>query len=314
MSVVGWSIGGIGTDLEDVMADSPTPRSYPHGVPSWIDLEVHDVDAALAFYGNLFGWRFEEKLPPEVPGRYVVASQDGTDATAVAAIATPDEGFDGEVAWHTYLAVDDIAAAAAQVAELGGIVSSPPETVGPPGQPAGQMARIVDPQGAPSRLWQAGTRLGAQAVNAPGTWNFSNLLTPDVDTALRFYGPLLGWERSDDLGAGMARVPGYGDHLARTSDPTILERQEFVPPGFADVVAGVLRHDGPAHWSVAFAVADRDGSVATAERAGATVLATEDGEWSKEATVRDPFGAELVLAQFDPPEEFLEAEARAGKD
>ncbi|WP_369374610.1 hypothetical protein AB1046_09415 [Promicromonospora sp. Populi] len=42
--------------------------------------------------------------------------------------------------------------------------------------------------------------------------------------------------------------------------------------------------------------------------------ATEDGEWSKAATIRDPFGAELVLSQFDPPEEFLKAEAEAGKD
>nr|WP_308292316.1 VOC family protein [Promicromonospora umidemergens] len=238
-------------------------------------------------------------------GRYVVASLDGTDATVIAAVATPAAGLDGEVAWHTYLAVDDVDAAAARAAELGGVVSSAPEAVGPPGQPAGRMARIVDPQGAPSRLWQAGTRLGAQVANAPGTWNFSNLLTPDVDAALRFYGPLLGWERTDDLGAGMARVPGYGDHLARTIDPGIHERQEFVPPGFADVVAGILRAAGPARWSVAFAVGDRDASVTAAQRSGATVLATEDGEWSKEATIRDPFGAELVLAQFDPPESFL---------
>ncbi|WP_125775463.1 VOC family protein [Antribacter gilvus] len=294
------------------MTDTPTtPRTYPHGVLSWIDLEVHDVGAALTFYGDLFGWRFTEKLPPGAAGRYVVASQNGSDTTAVAGIATPDPGFDGEVAWHTYLAVDDVDAAVAQAAELGGVVSSPPEDVGPPGRLAGRMARIVDTQGAPGRLWQAATRLGAQVVNVPGTWNFSNLLTPDVDAALAFYGPLLGWELSDDLGAGMARVPGYGDHLARTSDPGIYERQAFVPPGFADVVAGVLRADGPAHWSVAFAVADRDQSAALAESAGATVLATEDGEWTKEATVRDPFGAQLVLAQFDPPESAVRAEAEA---
>ncbi|MEU4386836.1 VOC family protein [Promicromonospora sp. NPDC023805] len=296
------------------MADEHTAHTYPHGVPSWIDLEVQDVDAALAFYGHLFGWRFEEKLPPGAPGRYVIASRDGTDATAIAAIATPDAGFVGEVAWHTYLAVDDLSTAAVRVLELGGILSSPPENVGPPGQPAGRMARIVDAQGAPSRLWQAGTRLGAQVVNAPGTWNFSNLLTPDVDRALQFYGPLLGWVRSDDLAVGMARVPGYGDHLARTIDPGIHERQEHVPPGFADVVAGVVPADGPARWSVAFAVADRDASTAQAERSGAKVLETEETEWSKSATIRDPFGSELVLAQFDPPEEFLVAEAQAGKD
>jgi predicted enzyme related to lactoylglutathione lyase len=277
-------------------------RTYPHGVPCWIDLETQDVGAALTFYGALFGWTFTERLPPGAPGRYVVASLDGTDATAVAAIGTPDPGYDGEVGWHTYLAVADLAGAVARVPELGGIVSSPLEQVGPPGEAAGWMARIVDRQGAPSRLWQAGTRPGAQRVNEPGTWNFSNLHTPDVDGALQFYGPLLGWELSDDLGAGMARVPGYGDHLARTVDPDIHERQAFAPPGFADVVAGVVPGDGPAGWSVVFAVADRDASAATAERAGASVQSTSDTEWTREARVHDPLGAEFVLSQFAPPD------------
>ena len=50
------------------MADTPTtPRTYPHGVPSWIDLETPDVDAALGFYRDLFGWRFTEMLPPGAP-------------------------------------------------------------------------------------------------------------------------------------------------------------------------------------------------------------------------------------------------------
>lgn len=299
------------------MADTPTtpPRTYPHGVPSWIDLETHDVDAALAFYADLFGWRYTERLPPGAPARYVVASLDGTEATTVGAIGTPSAGFDGEVLWHTYIAVDDADAAAARVVELGGVVSSGPEDVGPPGEPAGRMARIVDPQGATCRLVQAGTRPGAQSVNAPGTWNFSNLSTPDMDAALRFYGPLLGWERSDDLGAGMLRVPGYGDHLARTYDPGIYERQQGAPDGFADVAAGILRADGPAHWSVTFSVADRDASAAVAEQAGATVLARQETEWTKEAAIRDPFGAELSLSQFSPPEWFEEArdsEARGG--
>ncbi len=68
-----------------------------------------------------------------------------------------------------------------------------------------------------------GAWLGAQRVNEPGTWNFSVLRTPDVARALHFYGPLLGWEVSPDLGAGMARVEGYGDHLARTVNPEIDE-------------------------------------------------------------------------------------------
>ncbi|ROS75479.1 VOC family protein [Cellulomonas sp. PhB143] len=279
----------------------PEPRTYPHGVPSWIDLEPPDVDVALAFYGELFGWSFTEKLPPGAPGRYVVASVDGTDATAVAAIAS-DDARAGSGAWSTYTAVDDVDAVAARAAGLGGEVLSGPETVGPPGEPAGRTAELRDPQGAVSRLWQAGTRTGAQRVDEAGAWVFSFLRTPDRERALAFYGPLLGWERSDELGAGMIRVPGYGDHLARTSDPGIHERQSFAPPGFADVVAGVEVDDGPARWDVFFAVADRDDAAAAVERAGGTVLSVSASEWTRDAEVRDPQGAVLVLSQFVPPD------------
>ena len=42
-------------------------RTYPEGVPSWIDIEQPDLDAAQAFYGGLFGWTFEPATPPDAP-------------------------------------------------------------------------------------------------------------------------------------------------------------------------------------------------------------------------------------------------------
>ena len=57
----------------------------------------------------------------------------------------------------------------------------------------------------------------------------------------------------------------------------------------------------PEHWQVTFAVADRDASVAIAEGLGATVLTSDDSEWTRTATIREPQGAELVLSQFTPP-------------
>jgi predicted enzyme related to lactoylglutathione lyase len=42
-------------------------RTYPEGVPSWIDIEQPDLDAAQAFYGGLFGWTFEPVTPPDAP-------------------------------------------------------------------------------------------------------------------------------------------------------------------------------------------------------------------------------------------------------
>ncbi len=88
-------------------------RTYPHGVPCWVDTEQPDVDAALAFYGALFGWEFEDRLPPGAGERYVVASLGGQD---VAAVATGR----GAPGWNTYDADDDEGATARGLTDLGG--------------------------------------------------------------------------------------------------------------------------------------------------------------------------------------------------
>lgn len=278
------------------------PRTYPHGVPCWIDVEPADPDAACAFYGNLFGWTFSDAVPPDAPGHYLIAQLDGRD---VAAIGTP--GPSGEAAWNTYVAVDDADAAAEALAGAGGRVTSPPADAGP----GGRWASFVDPSGAAFRIWEARRRPGAQIVNAPGTWNFSDLHTPDPEGAAAFYGGVFGWE-VDGLGAGgtvgpaMWRRPGYGDHLAATIDPDIHERQAAVsaPPGFADAVAWLVPVEpGEApHWHVTFAVADRDDARAAALRLGAAdVSGPVDTMWTRSAVVRDPQGAVFTLSQFTPP-------------
>ena len=205
-------------------------RSYPEGVPCWVDTEQPDVHAARHFYANLFGWTFSDAMPADAPGKYLIASLDGADVAAIG----PAQG-DMPVEWNTYIAVADADVAAASVRAAGGTVTLEPVDAGP----GGRLAGCVDPRGARFRLWQPRWRLGAQLTNAPGSWNFSDLHTGDAEAAARFYEPLFGWE-FDDLGfATMIRRPGYGDHLAATVDPGIRERQESIsaPPGFADAIA-----------------------------------------------------------------------------
>jgi predicted enzyme related to lactoylglutathione lyase len=271
-------------------------RTYPHGVPCWVDTEQADPDATRRFYGELLGWTFEDAMPPEAPGHYWIASLDGRDVAAVA------PGVEGAAGWHTYVAVDDADAAAASVAANGGVVTAEPQDAGP----GGRAASCRDPAGAAFRLWQPRARPGAQLVNAPGTWNFSDLHTSDVEGAKAFYAAVFGWEAADLGFASMFRRPGYGDHLESTVDPAIRERQSEVdaPPGFEDAIGWLapLEPGAPSpHWHVTFSVADRDESVATAERLGATVASSTDTEWAKVAEIRDPQGAELTLSQFTPP-------------
>lgn len=281
-----------------------TPRdSYPPGVPCWIDLAAPDVEAALAFYGGLFGWSFEDRLPAEVPGSYQVATIDGLTVGAIAS-RQPDD--DTPVAWATFIAVADADESARTVASAGGAVVGEPIDV----MDAGRLAVCTDPAGAVFSLWQAGTTAGAQLVNAHGSLNFNDLSTPDVAAAAAFYGAVFGWELmrfAPEAGGGaMWTLAGYGDHLERL-EPGMRQRQREMgaPAGFEDVVASVSPLDptagGAARWDVTFAVDDCD---VVADRAAALGGRVLDGPVDlgpvRSARIADPAGATFTASQFFP--------------
>src|SRR6185503_19177780 len=146
---------------------NPQDRYIP-GVPCWIDSTQPDPEAAVAFYRGLFGWEFEDVMPPESPRRYHIARLPGGDVAAVT---------DGAAAaWNTYVWVEDAEATAARVHAAGGTVVLPPSDRGD----SGRMAIFADPSGAEFRVWQAGTHRGAAVVNEPGSVNFNDLNTRDV--------------------------------------------------------------------------------------------------------------------------------------
>ncbi len=269
-------------------------RTYPAGVPCWIDSAQPDPEAACAFYGELFGWAFSAV---KAPGAYFIATVDGQDVAGLG----PSDG--APAAWQTYVAAGNLEVTAASVRAAGGQVLTEPADVGA----AGRLAACADGEGAAFGLWQPRARPGAQRVNMPGTWNFSHLRTGDLDRARAFYESVFGWEYVDlPGGARMWRVAGYGDHLAATVDPDIHVRQANAPEGFADVIGGaeLISGDAPPRWNVVFSVADRDETAATAVHLGAEITDQRDTMWTREADLRDPQGADLTISQFAPPDGF----------
>lgn len=274
-------------------------RTYPEGVTSWVDTEQADVDAAAEFYGGLFGWTFTQATPSDAPFRYLVAQLGGRDVGGLGGPATPPgDGSGPDARWNTYVAVTDAEATARRVEDAGGEIVQPPTVAGE----GGRSVVLRDPHGLEVRLWEARRRLGAQATNVPGAWNFSDLHTGPDGPAKDFYASVFGWEFDESDDATMIRVPGYGDHLASTVDPDIHERQSgaMVPPGFADAigwVAPAAAEEEPG-WHVTFTVADRDDAAARAESLGATVLRRDDTAWTRTAVIRDPQGAVFTASQF----------------
>ena len=93
---------------------------YPAGVPCWVDTTQPDVDAATAFYAELFGWELTGpgEMPGDPPGRYYVARAGGGE---VAGIASCPPGQAG-AAWNTYVSVDDADAAVERATAAGATV------------------------------------------------------------------------------------------------------------------------------------------------------------------------------------------------
>jgi len=290
----------------------PERNGYLPGVPCWIDTSQPDPEAAVAFYRDLFGWEFEDVMPPDSAGKYFIARLRGGD---VAAVGSVPEAAPPMAMWNTYIWVDSADETAAKVRKAGGGVLMEPFGV----MDAGRMAVCADPEGAAFCLWQAKQHKGARIVNEHGSLNFNGLNTRDPERAKPFYGAVFGWTTlALDGGAEMWTLPGYGDHLEE-GNPGLRKQVAEVggPPGFEDVVASINpipddQTDVPAHWSVTFGVDDADTIAARASELGGKVIVPPfDAPWVRMAVLADPQGATFIASKFVPENRELAGQADA---
>ncbi|MDE3131620.1 MAG: VOC family protein [Acidobacteriota bacterium] len=272
---------------------------YIPGVPCWIDTTQPDPDAAAVFYGGLFGWELEDAMPPDAPGKYLMARIRGGD---VAGIGSAPEGAPPRAVWNTYVQVQSADDTAATVREAGGTVLMEPFDV----MDAGRMAVFGDPEGAVFCVWQPDRHKGARVINEHGALNFNGLATAELETAKRFYGSVFGWQVLSLDGFQAWTLPAYGDHLEELQPGNRRRTAEMGVPGFENVVASIeaLPPDAPPHWSVTFSVDNADETAERAAELGGEVLAAPfDAPWVRMTVLSDPQGATFVASQFVPPEE-----------
>jgi predicted enzyme related to lactoylglutathione lyase len=280
---------------------------YIPGVPCWIDTSQPDPDAARSFYGGLFGWEFEDAMPPGSPAKYFVARIRGGDVAAVGSIP---EGLPATAMWNTYIWVDDAEETAAKARAAGGGVAMPPFDV----MEAGRMAVLTDPEGADFCVWQPNNHKGAKVVNEHGALNFNTLATRDRAAAEAFYGAVFGWQTLAIPAGVMWTLPGYGDHLEEKS-PGLRDQmaQMGAPDRFIDVVAALNPiadgdSDTSPHWGVTFAVDDAAAVAAKARDLGGDVVSgPTDAPWARVTVINDPQGASFVASQFVPENKDLTA-------
>lgn len=140
-AVVADPSGAVVAPFESWRDASATPaQPAPAGHFCWHELLTADVEAGAAFYTTVFGWSAQKDAIPGL-GTYTVFRRG--EAMTAGMLAMP-AGAAAAPHWLPYVAVDDVAAAAARVTEAGGAVPCPPTDI--PG--LGRFAVATDPQGA----------------------------------------------------------------------------------------------------------------------------------------------------------------------
>jgi hypothetical protein len=263
-----------------------TRESYAPGTFSWVELATSDGEAAKRFYGELFGWDYDDR---DMGGgaTYAMATRDGHH---VGALYQSDQA---PPHWNSYITVKSADDTARHVADTGGEVISEAFDV----FDAGRMAVLKDPQGAVFSVWEPKEHIGAGLVNEPGALTWNDLMTSDVQGAVKFYSDLFGWEA--------AAVTPEGRPEDEHADPQEAERvsirnEERLNGGIAKLPEGM--GEAPPHWIVYFSVEDADAAARKIdELGGKIVVGPLEVPAGKLAMAQDPQGAlfGIVAGEMD---------------
>ncbi|WP_433338311.1 VOC family protein [Spirillospora sp. CA-294931] len=246
----------------------------PTGTPTWLDLGIPDLGRAREFYGELFGWEFEDY--GEEAGHYHGCLLRGEPVAGMMKNPDPDAT---SFWWGLYFATDDCDGTVKRALDAGGTEIVPAMDV--MGQ--GRMAILGDAVGAQFGLWQGGDLPGAKIVNEPGSFSWNELTTSRPGLAREFYAALFGYS--------LEPMPGDLDYTAlnRSSD------------GVA--VGGIygLPEATSSSWLTYFEVEDPDVSTGVVRTGGGTVVdEPADTPYGRMAKVKDPFGTEFYIIKSAP--------------
>ncbi len=231
---------------------------YAEGVPCWVDAQLPDVDAGKRFYGELFGWDFEEAYGSSVWARL--------EGAPVAALAHKTDGRMPTV-WTVYFATPDAQKTVGRIRNAGGQVVMGPFPVGG----AGTAVLAADPEGAVFGLWQPAGHPGFGVRHRPGTFAWAQLYARDTGAANTFYGHLF-----HEALFGPGAEPEFGR----------------APVG--DVFPEVM----PPHFLVHFGVRDCEAALGAVSRLGGRVQAGPfTASYGTVAVVTDNQGASFALLQ-----------------
>ena len=262
----------------------PVRNDFAPGEFCWVDFNTHDLEAAAAWYGTLFGWSHVLMDAPEGSPPYAFFMKGEAGVGGIGQMTDEMKAQGIPPMWNSYINSADCAATEARVKDIGGTVTVP--TMEVPGH--GKLAFFLDPEGASFAAWQSTNSEGpGLLVNEPGGVCWNELMTRDSAKASEFYGKLIGWE--------FAAMP-MGD-----VDYTLIKNGGKDAGGLMPM-AGPQWENVPAHWMVYFAVADCEATAAKAEETGGKVIVPPtEIPVGKFSCLMDPQGGAFSIITLSAP-------------
>ncbi|MEZ5855997.1 MAG: VOC family protein [Hyphomicrobiaceae bacterium] len=162
----------------------------------WYDLMTTDTEAALSFYGSVFGW---DGVDSGVPGQcYTVLSKAGVKLGGLMPIPQDAAKAGIPPSWMGYVGVGDVDDFVKRIEAAGGHLHKGPMDV--PG--VLRFAVVSDPSGAGFIIFSGFSREPTQTMppGTPGHVDWRELHSGEVDSTFAFYSGLFGWQKGDLYG------------------------------------------------------------------------------------------------------------------
>ena len=189
------------------LTSTPTDVEHP-GKFVWFDLLTDDVDAARSFYGELFGWTFEDDGDSDPI--YTTVLQNGNPIGGIVASEQLKQDVD-QSRWLSYMSVPNVDVAIAKAVVAGGVSYA----AGTNFPNRGRVGVVKDPQGALLAFVRSETGDPADVDPTPSNFFWSELWTSDLEAAETFYTDLVSYQRdlvaSNAIEGGVYRVMKQGD-------------------------------------------------------------------------------------------------------
>jgi uncharacterized protein len=256
----------------------PAIAEHHAGKVIWAELVTPDLSTAKHFYGELFGWTFQDIHAGNA--EYAVARLDGAPIAGLLQRATPT-GRQIQPEWLTFLSVTDARAAAREIVAHGGKQLTAPRAY----RQRGVQAVYADPQGAVFAILHSHSGDPPDVLAAPGEWIWSALVTRDPGADAAFYQDVFGFDVFDVSG------DSGGEHLVLSSEQYARASVNPLPQ------AAPTMHP---HWIDFVRVTDIANTVARAQALGGRVLIEphQDRHGGMVALLADPQGARIGVLDW----------------